>query len=87
MCAQRRFTICPKYVILAPSSQKKYKLAYEIQNINALSLLSSCLKNNYNNLLIIAEKIKHKFGLKNSIAQKLTRITCQQTNIDNKSKA
>ena len=50
MCAQRRFTICPKYVILAPSSQKKYKLAYEIQNINALSLLPSCLKNNYNNL-------------------------------------
>ena len=40
----------PKYVILTPPPQKIYKLAHEIQNINALSLLTSCLKNNYNNL-------------------------------------
>lgn len=55
-----------KYVILAPSSKKKnYELAHEIQNKNSLSLLPCCVKNNYNNLLIIKKIIiKHKSGLK-----------------------
>ena len=50
------FQFAPKYVILAPSPQKNYKLADEIQNINVLSLLPCCLKNNYNNLWIITKK-------------------------------
>ena len=58
MCVHKEnFQFAPKYLILAPSFQKSYKLAHEIQSIcSILSLLPNCPKNNYNNLWIITKK-------------------------------
>ena len=62
MCVHKEnFQFAPKYLILAPSFQKSYKLAHEIQSIcSILSLLPSFLKNNYNNLWIITNNNNNK---------------------------
>ena len=63
---KENFQFAPKYAILAPSLQKKI-INWPLKSksiCSILSLLPSCLKNNYNNLWIITKKKMHKFGLK-----------------------
>ena len=70
MCVHKeKFQFAPKHAILDPSLQKKKIINWPMKSksiCSILSLMTSCLKSNYNNLWIITtqKKIKHKFGQK-----------------------
>ena len=85
MCTQRKFSICPKICNLGPLPPKKIiNWPMKSKSIcSILSLLPSCLKNNYNNLWIITKKKKKlstNLVQRNPIAQKIIWIICKQRN-------